>query len=161
MFRYEFYYDVVLRGQYTFHLRTLHARYGPIIRINPYEVHISDPLYYDTVYASSASGEKRDKWEWSAKALGIPGSVLSVIGHEEHKAKRAVLNRLFSMASVRKLQPVVEERVRLLIERIRGFKNADEKVLKVNWLFSAFTNGTSLASFFEINHESIFGNSWV
>ena len=146
--RYEFYYDNVLRGQYTFHLRTLHARYGPIIRINPYEVHISDPLYYDTVYASSASGEKRDKWEWSAKVFGIPGSVISAIGHERHKAKRAVLNRSFSMASVRKLQPVLEERVRLLIERIRGFYNADEKVLKMNQLFAAFTNGRSLVSSF-------------
>lgn len=52
------------------------------------------------------------------------------------------------MASVRKLQPVVEERVWLLIERIRGFKDADEKVLEVNELFSAFTNGRSLISFF-------------
>lgn len=136
----------MLRGQYTFHIRTLHARYGPIIRINPYELHISDPLYYDTVFASSASGQKRDKWEWSTKALGIPGSVISLIGHDEHKAKRAVLNRFFSMASVRKLQPVIEERVRILIERIRGLKNADEeKVLKVTRLFSAFTNGKSLS----------------
>ena len=145
-FRYEFYYDIVLRGQYIFHLRTLHARYGPIIRINPYEVHISDPLYYDTIYVSSASGEKRDKWEWSAKAMAIPGSIISTIGHEHHKARRVVLNRFFSMASVRKLHPVVEERVRLLMERIRGFKNADEKVLNVNWLFGAFANGRSLIS---------------
>ena len=109
-------------------------------------MHISDPLYYDTVYVSSASGEKRDKWEWSAKAFGNPASVISTIGHEQHKARRVVLNRFFSMASVRKLQPVVEERVRLLIERIRGFKNADEKVLKMDQLFSAFTNGSSLIS---------------
>ena len=125
-------------------------------------MHISDPFYYDTLYASSASREKRDKWEWSAKALGIPGSVISVIGHEEHKAKRAVLNRLFSMASVRKLQPVVEEKVRLLIERIRGYKDVDEKALKVNWLFSAYTNGGSLTFFFfEISRESIFQTSEV
>ncbi|MCJ1318281.1 hypothetical protein MMC15_003609 [Xylographa vitiligo] len=57
---YEFYYDVVLRGQYTFHIRDLHRQYGPIIRINPYELDISDPAYIDTLYASKASGEKRD-----------------------------------------------------------------------------------------------------
>lgn len=146
--RYEFYYDVILRGQYMFHLQALHARYGPIIRINPYEVHISDPLYYDTLYASSASGEKRDKWEWSTKAFGIPESVFSTIGHEQHKARRAVLNRFFSMASVRKLQPMIEERVRLLIERIRGYENAEEKVLEVDRLFSAFANGKSQISSF-------------
>ena len=140
-FRYEFYYDIVLRGQYTFHLQTLHARYGPIIRINPYEVHISDPLYYDTVYASSASGEKRDKWEWSAKQFGVAESTLSTIRHEHHRARRTAVSRYFSTASVRKLQPVVDERVRRLIERIRGFKDADGKILKVNHLFTAFTNG--------------------
>lgn len=77
--RYEFYYDVVLRGQYTFHIRTLHAEYGPIIRINPYELHISDPDYYDELYASSASGEKRDKWEWYTKQFGTPEAMFSTI----------------------------------------------------------------------------------
>ncbi|MCJ1346327.1 hypothetical protein MMC31_004542 [Peltigera leucophlebia] len=137
---YEFYYDIVLRGQYTFHLQTLHARYGPIIRINPYEVHISDPLYYDTLYASSASGEKRDKWEWSAKSFGVPESTASTIRHEHHRARRAAVSRYFSMASVQKLQPVIDERVRQLISRIRGFKDADGKAFKVNDLFVAFTN---------------------
>lgn len=59
--RYESYYDVILGGQYTFHIKKLHDQYGPIIRINPYELHISDPSCYDTLYASSAGGEERDK----------------------------------------------------------------------------------------------------
>ena len=78
--RYEFYYDVILRGQYTFHIRTLHAKYGPIIRINPYELHISDPDYYDELYTSSSSGEKRDKWEWYTKQFGTPEAMFSTVG---------------------------------------------------------------------------------
>lgn len=139
-FWYEFYYDVVLRGQYTFHLRTLHAKFGPIIRINPYELHISDPAYYDTLYASSASGEKRNKWEWYTKQFGTPGAMFSTVGHDQHKARRAALNRFFSMVSVRRLQPVVEERVQRLIERFRGFKDADGEVMKIDYAFAAFTN---------------------
>lgn len=139
--RYEFYYDVVLRGQYIFHLRTLHAKYGPIIRINPFEVHISDPYFYDTIYASTAHGEKQDKWEWSAKQLGLAGTMIGTIGHDHHKAKRAAVSPFFSMASVRKLQPVIEERVARLIESVRSFQDTDGKVLKINHLFSAFTNG--------------------
>ena len=104
-------------------------------------MHVSDPLYYDTLYASSASGEKRDKWEWSAKQFGVPDAMSYTISHEHHRARRAAMNRYFSTASVRKMQPVVEERVRQLIERIRGFKNADGKVFKVDHLFTAFTNG--------------------
>ena len=139
--RYEFYYDVVLRGQYTFHLRTLHAKYGPIIRINPYELHISDPAYYDTLYASSASGEKRDKWEWYTKQFGTPEAMFSTVGHDQHKARRAALNRFFSMASVRKLQPVIQERVQQLVSRLRALKSESEKSIKIDYAFAAFTNG--------------------
>ena len=142
--RYEFYYDVILRGQYTFHIRTLHAKYGPIIRINPYELHISDSTYYHELYVSSASGEKRDKWEWYTKQFGTPEAMFSTIGHDQHKARRAALNRFFSMASVRRLQPIIEERVQALVQRLRGFKDAQAGVIKVDYAFAAFTNGESL-----------------
>ncbi|GIZ37790.1 hypothetical protein CKM354_000122500 [Cercospora kikuchii] len=49
-FWYEFYYDVVKQGRYTWKIRELHEQYGPIVRINPYEVHINDPDYYNEIY---------------------------------------------------------------------------------------------------------------
>jgi hypothetical protein len=42
--RYEAYYDLILGGQYTFKIIELHKQYGPIIRISPWELHISDPV---------------------------------------------------------------------------------------------------------------------
>jgi len=41
---YEMYYDIWLGGQYTFKIIELHKQYGPIIRISPWELHISDPV---------------------------------------------------------------------------------------------------------------------
>lgn len=38
---YEFYYEVVQKGQYTFHIQELHKKYGPIVRVTPEEVHVS------------------------------------------------------------------------------------------------------------------------
>ncbi|OMP84391.1 Trichodiene oxygenase, partial [Diplodia seriata] len=58
---YEFWYDVVTEPEYTFKISRLHKEYGPIVRINPDEIHIVDPDFYDTVYASSR--RKRDKWD--------------------------------------------------------------------------------------------------
>jgi hypothetical protein len=37
---YEFYYDVIKRGKYVHKIEEMHRRYGPIIRINPHELHI-------------------------------------------------------------------------------------------------------------------------
>jgi cytochrome P450 len=138
--RYEFYYDVVLRGQYTFHIRDLHKQYGPIIRINPYELHISDPDYYDTLYASSASGEKRDKWGWYTKQFGTPEAMFGTTAHDQHKVRRAALNRFFSMASVRRLQPLLEERVQRLLGRFRKARDSKE-VIPLEYALAAFTNG--------------------
>ena len=47
------------------------------------------------------------------------------------------------MASVRRLEPVVAERVNALIQRLQGFKDVDGDVgvVKANHAFAALTNG--------------------
>src|SRR4051794_6755921 len=51
---YEFYYDVIKGGIYPFKIVELHKQYGPIIRINPWELHVSDPNFYSTLYVSGS-----------------------------------------------------------------------------------------------------------
>jgi len=52
---------------------------GPVVRINPYEIHISDPNFYDTVYVGSTT-RKTEKWWWSVinslPPRNVPGIVL-------------------------------------------------------------------------------------
>ena len=151
-YRYEFYYDVCLGGQYTFRLPALHAKYGPIIRINPCELHVSDPDYYETLYASSASGEKRNKWKWFTKQFPSPTAMASTPDHGQHKPRRAALNRFFSAASIRKLQPVIDERVEQLIKRLRESTDAKGRVIPMNVAFAAFTNGRLILLIISINN---------
>ena len=127
-------------GQYTFHIKSLHDRYGPIVRINPYELHISDPSYYETLYASSGSGEKRDKWEWYTKQFGTPEAMFATTSHDQHRARRAALNRFFSLASIRRLQPLLDEYVDRLLNRIHEAKTS-RKFIPLEYAFAAFTNG--------------------
>ncbi len=70
--------------------------------------------------------------------------MFSTIEHDKHKARRAALNRFFSMASVRRLQPVIGERVQKLLERLQGFRDAEGEIIKIDYAFAAFTNGTLL-----------------
>lgn len=71
----EFYYDVIRFGRYTNEIRRMHETYGqwkgiltnrakltvagPIVRINPNEVHCNDANFAEEIYA--VSGRKRDK----------------------------------------------------------------------------------------------------
>ncbi|KAG0646779.1 Cytochrome P450 monooxygenase [Hyphodiscus hymeniophilus] len=43
--RYQIYYDVILGGRYWHQIAELHKKYGPVVQINPYEFHISDPEF--------------------------------------------------------------------------------------------------------------------
>jgi hypothetical protein len=132
---YEFYYDIVLGGQYTFKIISLHRQYGPIIRINPSEVHIGDPDFYSEVYASHP--RRREKWRFFTKQFGADDSALATIDHDHHRLRRGAVAPFFSTQSVRLLQPVIEERVDALLERLRGLRG----VVDLMYPFSAFTNG--------------------
>ena len=44
---------------------------GPIIRINPHEIHINDPNFIDEIYTNTL--RKRDKYKWTTRA-GYPST---------------------------------------------------------------------------------------
>jgi hypothetical protein len=55
---YEYYHDVVTYGKYICKVQEFHQQYGPIVRISPYEVHISDPDFFGTLYVASNTNRK-------------------------------------------------------------------------------------------------------
>ncbi|KAK2055853.1 cytochrome P450 [Colletotrichum caudatum] len=134
---YEFWYDVVAEPEYTFKIGRLHEKYGPIIRINPDEIHIADPDFYDTVYAGS--GRKRDKWDWITRSFGVDESLIGTLGHDEHRVRRAALSPYFSKQSVRALQPLVDRNMAILLRRLGEFATTGTP-LKLDDAFAALTN---------------------
>jgi cytochrome P450 len=139
-FWYQFYYDVILSGQYVWKVRDLHKKYGPIVRINPYELHVDDPDFLEDIYTGPGS-HKRDKWEWATRGLGVPGATLMTNGHDLHRLRRAALNPFFSKTSVRNLQPLIDAKLDFFIERFEEFHKSGE-VMVINHAFAALTNGT-------------------
>ncbi|KAF2261425.1 cytochrome P450 [Lojkania enalia] len=136
---YEFYYDIILGGKYIWKIKSLHEQYGPVIRINPHELHVADPDFWDVMYTASTSNNRRDKWTWQTKGLGIPASTLATAEHALHRHRRGALNSFFSMQNVRKLLPVVEERVEALVRRLRSLGEQGE-IVAMAYAYSAFTN---------------------
>jgi hypothetical protein len=69
---YEFYFDILKGpgGQFMFEVDRLHEEYGPIIRVNPNELHINDPEWYDTLYRAGSA--VRDKYPPSCLFAGTP-----------------------------------------------------------------------------------------
>ncbi|KAI9728590.1 MAG: hypothetical protein M1834_007618 [Cirrosporium novae-zelandiae] len=95
---YEAYYEVVVGGQFGNQIEKWHKQYGPIVRVNPYEVHIIDPHYYDVLFNFDPHLEKR---EFAINNLvHTPSSA-------QHKMRRQVLQSFFSRAGVQRVEYMI------------------------------------------------------
>ncbi|TQW05438.1 Cytochrome P450 [Cordyceps javanica] len=136
---YEFYYDIVLGGQYTFRIVEMHEQYGPVVRISPWEVHVSDHDFHSELYAGPH--RRRHKWLFWAKQFGAPHSGLATLDHDHHRLRRTPLNQFFSTKSVRDLQPILEERVDRLLARLhQEGRTRPTEPINLMYPFSAYTN---------------------
>lgn len=109
---------------------------GPIVRINPEELHIDDPEYYDEIYGSTT--KKRDKYGPWASTSATPGATFTTLGHDHHRLRRGALNPFFSVKAVVELEPVVKAKVDILARRFELAKKTGE-VLRADAAFMALT----------------------
>ncbi|KAK8097417.1 trichodiene oxygenase [Apiospora sp. TS-2023a] len=130
---YEAYYDVVLGGQYTFKIAQLHKEYGPIIRISPYELHVSDPAFFDTLYRLDG---RWDKYSWTYEAFGARESTVFGSGHDAHKMHRRAIAPLFSKQSTWARQDLLSKNVEKLCHRIHELSGT---TFNLGAAISAFT----------------------
>ncbi|RFU78097.1 cytochrome p450 [Trichoderma arundinaceum] len=122
---YEAYYDLVLKGQYTWKIEQLHKQYGPIIRISPYELHVDDPTFFEQLYRHDG---RWDKYAWATNGFGAPGATIYTSDHYLHKARRSVVNPFFSKAKVAKRQDDLRRHIVKLCNRLSGFAKSKEIV---------------------------------
>ena len=147
---YEFYYEVILRGQFTFHISELHKRYGPIIRIAPDELHISDSDFWGTLYGPG----RTDKFEYFQNRQNIPRSIFATPDHALHKLRKAPLLPLFSKKRISDFQPVIREKLDLLCEKIDSFV-ANGKPFAVNRAITAFSGDVMTTYVFGKSYDNL------
>ncbi|KAL8745471.1 MAG: hypothetical protein Q9190_002381 [Brigantiaea leucoxantha] len=133
---YETYLDVYRGGQFTFRIEEWHKRYGPIIRINPWEIHISDPEYYDVLYSNNTSFDKMQKWN---KRFNGGAELQATVEHDIHHRRRVALNPYFSKRQILNFSPHIQGCAEKLSNKlIREFKDTP-KVVSLNDAYAAFT----------------------
>ncbi|KAL9580219.1 MAG: hypothetical protein Q9212_004630 [Teloschistes hypoglaucus] len=126
----EFYYDVVLKGQYTWKILDYHHQYGPIVRINPSELHINDPDFFDVLYVRDST-RKADKWWWSMRMFGHNDlAVFDTLDHDMHRVRRQPWNPYFSKQSVARLHPLlIQPLVNKFCDRLASYQAAKKPVI--------------------------------
>ncbi|KAF8860246.1 cytochrome P450, partial [Acephala macrosclerotiorum] len=132
---YEIYYDVYLGGQYMLHFKSLHEKHGPIIRINPWEVHINDPEFYDMIYTSTSYFDKVPAHvDWS----DVPRAGQATASHALHRPRRKVLDPFFSKRRISSFAPEIQARTEELCNKfLSEYKNTG-KALTLDNAFGCF-----------------------
>lgn len=87
---------------------------GPIIRINPFELHVKDPDWYDELYTSN---RRRDKSAWFVGRSG-GNSIFGTIPHDHHRLRRSALNPFFSKRSIVAIEPLIQDKVNKLCDAV-------------------------------------------
>lgn len=144
---YEIYYDVFRWGKYYLEIRKMHEEYGkstqelqstsapeqtllnsmiridpipgPIVRISPYELHVSDPDFIETLYSRSAP---RDKHAYMTQAFGLNEAAFATNDHMHHRIRRAAIAPFFSQQRVLGLQNLIRRHVAKLCTRFEEYK---------------------------------------
>jgi cytochrome P450 len=111
------------------------------VRVTPNEVHFEDPEFNDVLYPS-AGKRKIDRPEYAAARAGskfqapmdrfsslhanklsrlspAPGSIVATAQHDVHRRRRNALNSFFSGASVRRLEPIIQEHLEKMLVRMQ------------------------------------------
>ncbi|KAK3072010.1 hypothetical protein LTR53_007598 [Teratosphaeriaceae sp. CCFEE 6253] len=132
---YSTYYDCFHRGggHYPQKLKALHEVYGPIVRILPDEIHVSDPNFLDTIYAT------RDRNSCSSGGLMVDQSVGLTEDYAHHRLRREALNPYFSAKAVMELEPLLKSKVSGLAAILDQFA-ASRQPLNISDAVFAYSN---------------------
>ncbi|KAI0850810.1 cytochrome P450 [Daldinia vernicosa] len=128
---YEAYYQCVKDGggRYWVEIEKMHRRYGPIVRINPHEVHIADPDWNE-VYKYSAKASK-PRWFYLLFFGKFPSTNVAE-SHALHQLRRGPLQAYFASTNIQQYMPTILAQVDKLCVRIHA---ADGCVLNLSDAF--------------------------
>ncbi|KAB5566032.1 cytochrome P450 [Coniochaeta sp. 2T2.1] len=107
---YEAWYDLAKAGRYSWEIKAMHEKYGPIVRINPEELHCDDYDFVDDIYPSVAN-RIRDKHPHFLAAFAGPLTVstFATRDHETHRIRRSAISKFFSRHSMLRYEPEIHE----------------------------------------------------
>ncbi|KAJ5578592.1 uncharacterized protein N7459_007556 [Penicillium hispanicum] len=139
-FLYEGWFDLIRGGRYTHEIKRLHETYGPVVRINPEELHFNDIAFVDEIYA--ARGRKRDKQKHFLNFVAGPitTSSFATLDHDHHRLRRSALNKFFSRAQIAKLESMIKETVDQLCDKMIRLGTQGGAPLDVTTAYSCFTS---------------------
>ncbi|KAK4173808.1 putative cytochrome P450 pisatin demethylase-like protein [Triangularia setosa] len=114
--------------------REWHTKYGPIIRIAPDEVSISDPSVIKTIYGAGTTFTKTEFYKaFSAPWARYPEHFCNV-DPKSHGERRKLVNHVYTMSNIGRYEPDVEQCIELLAQRVKDASESGQPTDMALWL---------------------------
>ena len=108
---------------------------GPILRINPNEIHIDDPEFFEKLYTQSSGYDKPGSIQYR---FGSPYAAFSTPEHDIHRARRTAILPFFSKKRITQQTPLIQDKVDRLCSRLAKEFAGTNKVVVLNHLFNCY-----------------------
>ncbi|KAJ6164164.1 cytochrome P450 [Penicillium chermesinum] len=103
---------------------------GPIIRINPWEVHISDPDFYNQLYTATAKYKKPEDWRFR---FGLENSTFDTIDHDHHHRRRGPLGTFFARSKILEFSAYIQQQTDRMVNRLQDEYRGQVVCLNEAW----------------------------
>ncbi|KAH6604052.1 cytochrome p450 [Trichoderma cornu-damae] len=145
---YEFYFDIMKApgGQFYKEMERMHDVYGPIVRINPHEIHVRDHNFLETLYTPNT--HKRDKYPPSAKAIGLNQCSQGTVDHDLHRQRRSANIKMFSKQAINNARPMFLELLKDMTAVLEGSLETGDAV-EAHALFLGFATDATYRYLFD------------
>ena len=122
-----------------------HYPLGPIVRINPYELHVNDPGFYHEIY--SGSHRKRNKYAWQVKSGNSALAMGFTVSHELHRLRRGALDPYYSKSNVLKDSSIIEDKAQKFCALIETCVSSGQTLNLTDALVATTTDIISIFAF--------------
>jgi hypothetical protein len=109
---------------------------GPIIRINPIEISISDPAFYNEIYVAEYK-RRTEHYDAFAQGLGFDGSFLLTKDHDLHRHRRKPFEPFFSKKGISSSHHILVEVAMKFEARMRQLKGTGN-VFRLDHAFACY-----------------------
>lgn len=127
-----FYSQLALSGSGHKKLLAMHKKYGPVIRVGPFQVSITAPSVWKDVNGHrKGSGQlenNKDPIFYKLQGSGLIGAIDAT----EHGRQRRILSNAFSAKSMLEQQPLIQGHVDLLISQLKEHSHKNGEPVPVD-----------------------------
>ncbi|KAK1997731.1 cytochrome P450 [Colletotrichum falcatum] len=121
---------MITNGKSHQKLLELHKKYGPVVRIGPETIDWADPRAFKDLMGHSKGGGGMENYRDPVNARNRPHSIINA-GREDHARMRRVLAHGFSAQSMIEQQPLIQNQIDLLIQRLHEHCDDGRKPLNM------------------------------